>query len=109
MVVYLPSPLAQKPVLASFLKGGSEDTLSVFRATTAIPGDFPNVPGTRPIRRQVWSKTIACCQSFAGVGSEGKVSRCASSSRASSGLAARSSEYPRGDLAIEQLLHELKL
>jgi hypothetical protein len=29
MVVYLPSPLTQKPVLASFLKGGSEDTLSV--------------------------------------------------------------------------------
>jgi hypothetical protein len=27
MVVYLPSPLTQKPVLASFLKGGSEDTL----------------------------------------------------------------------------------
>jgi hypothetical protein len=30
MVVYLPSPLTQKPVLASFLKSGSEDTLSVF-------------------------------------------------------------------------------
>lgn len=29
MVVYLPSPLTKKPVLASFLKGGSEDTLSV--------------------------------------------------------------------------------
>jgi hypothetical protein len=29
MVVYWPSSLAYKPVLASFLKGGSEDTLSV--------------------------------------------------------------------------------
>ena len=29
MVVYLPSLLIWKPVLASFLKGGSEDTLSV--------------------------------------------------------------------------------
>jgi hypothetical protein len=29
MVVYLPSPLTQRPVLASFLQGGSEDTLSV--------------------------------------------------------------------------------
>lgn len=28
-VVYLPSTLAQKQVLAGFLKGGSEDTLSV--------------------------------------------------------------------------------
>jgi hypothetical protein len=32
MVVYLPSPLTQKPVLASFLKGGSEDTLSVSKS-----------------------------------------------------------------------------
>jgi len=29
MVVYLSSLLTQKPVLASFLEGGSEDTLSV--------------------------------------------------------------------------------
>ena len=29
MVVYLPSPLSQKPVLASFLKGGSEEAPSV--------------------------------------------------------------------------------
>jgi hypothetical protein len=36
MVVYLPSPLTQKPVLASFLKGGSEDTLSVFTGSEGI-------------------------------------------------------------------------
>lgn len=29
MVVYSPSLITQKPVLARFLKGGSEDTLSV--------------------------------------------------------------------------------
>jgi len=48
MVVYLPSLLTQKPVLASFLKGGSEDTLSVSgskprssrsaKAISALPG-----------------------------------------------------------------------
>jgi hypothetical protein len=36
MVVYLPSPLTWKPVLASFLKGGSEDTLSVSTRSTEI-------------------------------------------------------------------------
>ena len=30
MVVYLPSPLTQKSVLASFLKGGSEDATPFF-------------------------------------------------------------------------------
>jgi len=37
MVVYLPSPLAQKPVLATFLKGGSEDTLSVLEHFWSCP------------------------------------------------------------------------
>ena len=37
MVVYLPSPLTQKPVLASFLKSGSEDTLSVSGSKTGFP------------------------------------------------------------------------
>jgi hypothetical protein len=36
MVVYLPSPLTQKPVLASFLQGRSEDTLSVSGSRTEI-------------------------------------------------------------------------
>jgi hypothetical protein len=36
MVVSLPSSLSQKPVLASFLKGGSEDTLSVFTGFQVI-------------------------------------------------------------------------
>ena len=44
MVVYLPSPLTQKPVLASFLKGGSEDTLSVSRLKTGIPEGSRDVP-----------------------------------------------------------------
>ena len=34
MVVYLPSTLAHKPVLASFLQGGSEDTLSVSKGSS---------------------------------------------------------------------------
>ena len=33
MVVYLPSPLTQKPVLAGFLKGGSNPTISVVIAS----------------------------------------------------------------------------
>jgi hypothetical protein len=36
MVVYLPSLLTWKPVLASFLKGGSEDTLSVSGSSRGI-------------------------------------------------------------------------
>jgi hypothetical protein len=44
MVVYLPSPLTQKPVLASFLKGGSEDTLSVSGLKTGIPEGYRDVP-----------------------------------------------------------------
>jgi hypothetical protein len=36
MVVSLPSSLTQKPVLASILKGGSEDTLSVFTGFQVI-------------------------------------------------------------------------
>jgi len=36
MVVYLPSPLTQKPVLAGFLKGGSEDTLCFVCALLAL-------------------------------------------------------------------------
>ena len=50
MVVYLPSPLTQKPVMASFLKGGSEDTLSVLGLKTGIPEgsrDVPIEPETR--------------------------------------------------------------
>jgi hypothetical protein len=39
MVVYLPSPLTQRPVLASFLQGGSEDTLSVFTGSEGIRGN----------------------------------------------------------------------
>ena len=39
MVVYLPSPLTQMPVLASFLKGGSEDTLSVLTGPEGIRGN----------------------------------------------------------------------
>ncbi len=45
MVVYLPSLITQKPVLAGFLKGGSEDTLSVSELKTGIPkvsGDIEN-------------------------------------------------------------------
>lgn len=37
MVVYLPSPLTQRPVLASFLQGGSEDTLSVSAGLASAP------------------------------------------------------------------------
>ena len=40
MVVYLPSLLTQMPVLASFLKGGSEETLSVSELKTGIPEGF---------------------------------------------------------------------
>ena len=43
LVVYLPSPLTQKPVLASFLKGGSEDTLSVLTGSEGIRGN-PKTP-----------------------------------------------------------------
>ncbi len=49
MVVVLPSPLTQKPVLAGFLKGGSEDTLSVSELKTGIPKgsrDVPLIPET---------------------------------------------------------------
>ena len=45
MVVVLPRHLNQKPVLAGFLKGGSEDTLSVSELKTGIPkvsGDIEN-------------------------------------------------------------------
>ena len=45
MVVYLSSPLTQKPVLAGFLKGGSEDTLSVSRI---IPGGDLFIPAASP-------------------------------------------------------------
>ena len=50
MVVYLPSPLTQKSVLASFLKGGSEDILSVSGLKAGIPEgsrDVPREPETR--------------------------------------------------------------
>jgi hypothetical protein len=43
MVVYLPSPLTEKPVLASFLKGGSEDTFSVLTGSQGIRGN-PRTP-----------------------------------------------------------------
>jgi len=43
-VVYLPSRLTQKPVLASFLKGGSEDTLSVLTGSEESCGH----PKTQP-------------------------------------------------------------
>jgi hypothetical protein len=49
MVVYLSSPLTQRPVLASFLQGGSEDTLSVSELKTGIPKgsrDVPLIPET---------------------------------------------------------------
>ena len=44
MVVYLPSPLTQKPVMAGFLKAGSEDTLSVLTASEGIRGNPKTVP-----------------------------------------------------------------
>ena len=48
MVVYLPSPLTQKPVLASFLKGGSDDTLSVLTGSLGIRGN-PKTPAGQAI------------------------------------------------------------
>lgn len=51
MVVYLPRHLTQKPVLAGFLKGGSEDTLSVFKGSEEIRGHLktPAAKGFDPI------------------------------------------------------------
>jgi hypothetical protein len=57
MMVYLPRPLTQKPVLAGFLKGGSEDTLSVFTGS-----DFHR------IRRA--PRAPACCHGRFGFSGE---------------------------------------
>ena len=69
MVVYLPSALTQRPVLASFLKGGSEDTLSVSGSKTVIPLGSRDVPlATTPCpwvgidlrveKRQCWADLL---------------------------------------------------
>ena len=56
MVVYLPSPLTQRPVLASFLQGGSEDTLSVFTVSGGA-----DQPGSEPsVRRMSLSRSSRC-------------------------------------------------
>jgi len=49
MVVYLPSPLAYKPVFAGTFNAGLEDTLSVSELKTGIPEgsrDVPPIPET---------------------------------------------------------------
>ena len=63
MVVYLSSPLTQKPVLAGFLKGGSEDTLSVSELKTGFPEDGPaaDQSGNEPkVRRMSLSSSSRC-------------------------------------------------
>ena len=48
MVVYLPRFLTLNPVLAGFLKGGSEDTPSVFTGSEGIRRN-PKTTAEQPI------------------------------------------------------------